>query len=251
LHKIPVPISNLRALGVEVLDRAGGTVLLPPKFQLEAPCSLKWVEYEHSVKLGAFSYHVSGFAFAVSIGRYCSFGENVQIGRQNHPTDWTTTSPAFYLRGKLFDVGQAFSGADEYHKYSAEPRKAPTLVKRTTIGNDVWIGHGAFICAGVTIGDGAVIAAHSVVSRDVPAYAVVAGNPAVIKKMRVPEKWISPLLRQKWWRYAPWQLKHLDISNIQEFVAGISQMQGTPPFVADTVTESTIEKQAQPQAFSS
>ncbi|MEP4309738.1 MAG: antibiotic acetyltransferase, partial [Lentilitoribacter sp.] len=78
-----------------------------------------------------------------------------------------------------------------------------TKVKVTTIGNDVWIGHGALIKAGVTIGDGAIIAAHSVVARDVPAYATVAGNPAVIKKFRLPPELITPMVRCKWWEYAP------------------------------------------------
>ena len=80
----------------------------------------------------------------------------------------------------------------------------------TTIGNDVWIGHGATVVAGVTIGDGAVVAQGAVVARDVPPYAVVAGNPAVIKKFRLPPHLISPMLRCRWWRFAPWQLAHLD-----------------------------------------
>lgn len=222
--------------GVEVLNRAGGVVMMPPKFRLEAPCSLKWVDYEHSLELGAFSYHVSGYAFAANIGRYCSFGENVQIGRQNHPTDWASTSPTFYLQSKLFSVGTQFKQSDEYHGYLPKPRATPTHVQQTKIGNDVWIGHGAFICAGVKIGDGAVVAAHSVVSRDVPAYAVVAGNPAVIKKPRVQPEWISPLLRLKWWRYAPWQLSHLDVSDLKGFVAGLSEMRDVTPYAADIVT---------------
>jgi acetyltransferase-like isoleucine patch superfamily enzyme len=195
------------------------------------------VDYEHSVELGAFSYHVSGYAFAARIGRYCSFGENVQIGRQNHPTDWASTSPAFYLQSQLFNVGEEFAQFEDYHNYYPKPSSTPTRVQPTTIGNDVWIGHGAFICAGVSIGDGAVVAAHSVVSRDVPAYTVVAGNPAVIKKQRVSSEWISPLLRLKWWRYAPWQLRHLDVSDVKGFVAGLSEMRDVNPYHADTVSE--------------
>lgn len=232
----------MQQLGVEVLNRAGGVVLMPPKFKLEPPCSLKWVDYEHSIDMGAFSYHVSGYAFAASIGRYCSFGENVQIGRQNHPTDWASTSPAFYLQNKLFSVGTRFENSADYHGFLPNPQKTPTHVQRTKIGSDVWIGHGAFICAGVTIGDGAVIAANSVVSKDVPAYAVVAGNPAAIKKQRIPPEWISPLLRFKWWRYAPWQLAHLDICDLKGFVSGLSEMRNITPYSPKAVTEQNFDR---------
>ena len=67
------------------------------------------------------------------------------------------------------------------------------------IGSDVWIGHGATILSGVTIGDGAVIGAGSVVRCDVPAYAVVMGNPAEIVKYRFAPSTIEKLLAEKWW----------------------------------------------------
>ena len=230
-----VPISWLRERGVEVLDRPGGKVALPKHAVFEAPSSLKWTQYEYLIELGAFSYQVSGYCFAAKIGRYCSFGEDVQIGRQNHPTTWVSTSPAFYLGDRLFDLGKGFSGAAEYHGYKFTFDGPATRAKITTIGNDVWIGHGAQIMAGVTIGDGAIVASGAVVSKDVPPYAVVAGNPAVIKKMRVPPQVVSPLLRLQWWRYAPWQLQHLDPSNIGAFLQGLAQMGDTEPFAPDVI----------------
>lgn len=69
------------------------------------------------------------------------------------------------------------------------------------IGNDVWIGEGALILSGVTIGDGAVIGARSVVSKDIPPYAIAAGNPCRILKYRFPEEKISELLKIKWWNW--------------------------------------------------
>ena len=69
------------------------------------------------------------------------------------------------------------------------------------IGNDVWIGEGSLILSGVSVGDGAIIAAHSVVVNDVPPYALVAGNPAQIKRMRFSAKVISELEEIKWWDY--------------------------------------------------
>jgi len=231
-----VEIDKLRKLGVEVLPRGSGKVInLPAATRLETPCSLKWTQYEHSLDLGAFSYQVSGFCAAAKIGRYCSFGEDVQIGRQNHPTTWASTSPAFYLRQKLFDVGRDFSGADDYDTYTAPDAGPSTRLRRTEIGNDVWIGHGAMICAGVSIGHGAIVAANSVVARDVPAYAVVAGNPAVIKKFRVPPGLVSPLLNSRWWRFAPWQLAHLDLSDPAAFIRGLKSLKGAEPFQADVI----------------
>ena len=231
-----IRIEDLVRKGVEVLPRGpGGTVHLPRNTRLEVPSSLKWTQYEHSLELGAFSYQVSGYCFAARIGRYCSFGEGVQIGRQNHPLTWVSTSPAFYLGDQLFGVGHDFADAEAYHGYKFKYENPPTKAQITHIGNDVWIGHGAYIAAGVTIGDGAIVAAHAVVSRDVPPYAVVAGNPAVIKKMRVPAKFISPLVNTQWWRFAPWQLQHLDPSKLNTFLHGLNKMQKVEPFSPEVV----------------
>jgi acetyltransferase-like isoleucine patch superfamily enzyme len=229
--KVSVSHSRLRAAGVEVLGRSGRRASnLPRETLIEAPASLKWTEYEHSLHLGAFSYQVSGYCFGARIGRYCSFGEDVQIGRQNHPMHWVSTSPAFYLGDRLFDLDGGFDGAEDYHSYKFEFEGPPTRAKITRIGNDVWIGHGAYVAAGVAIGDGAVVGAHSVVSKDVPPYAVVAGNPAVIKRWRLPPGLITPMLSLKWWRYAPWQLAHLDPSQPQKFLQGVRELQGEPVF---------------------
>lgn len=232
-----VTIEALQQRGIEVLERGRSSDLtLPRHTVIEAPGSLKWTRYEHSLELGAFSYQMSGYCFGARIGRYCSFGENVQIGRQNHPTDWASTSPAFYLEDKIFGLQDGFAGAEEYHAYKFAFYAPPQMAEITHIGNDVWIGHGAFIKAGVTIGDGAIVAAHSVVNRDVPPYSVVAGNPAVIKKTRIPAELISPLLKCKWWRFAPWQLKHLDPSDVTAFVSGINVLlQDTKPFAFESV----------------
>lgn len=232
-----VTASALIERGIEVLERGkSGKIILPRHTVIEAPGSLKWTRYEHSIELGAFSYQISGYCFGARIGRYCSFGENVQIGRQNHPTDWASTSPAFYLADRTFNLKDGFAGAEHYHDYEFAFEAPVPKASITTIGHDVWIGHGAYIKAGVTIGDGAIIAGHSVVNRDVAPYSVVAGNPAVIKKTRIPAELISPLMRCKWWRFAPWQLKHLDPSNVEAFIAGVNVLlQSEKPFKFDTV----------------
>lgn len=234
MSKEMIPNARLQEAGIEVLSRGLGVgVALPQHTVLEAPCSLKWTEYDHSIELGAFSYQVSGYCFAARIGRYCSFGEDVQIGRQNHPMTWVSTSPAFYLGDQLFSLGDGFTGARDYHSYRFKPSAPPTKVKITTIGHDVWIGHGAYIGAGVTIGDGAIVAGNAVVTKDVPPYAIVAGNPAVIKRWRIAPQLIALMMRSKWWRYAPWQLQHLDPVKVRDFLLGVAELKGEPEFQPD------------------
>lgn len=82
-------------------------------------------------------------------------------------------------------------GADKY------PYKGDTVV-----GNDVWIGYEAVIMPGVKIGNGAIVATKAVVTKDVPDYAIVAGNPAQVVKMRFSESEIAQLLQIAWWDWS-------------------------------------------------
>ena len=99
----------------------------------------------------------------------------------------------------------------------------PRTKGNVSIGNDVWIGTEAFILSGVTIGDGAVIAARSVVTRDVPPYSIVAGNPARQVRLRFSETVIDALQRIRWW---DWPISEITTalplllsSDIEAFVA--------------------------------
>ena len=122
----------------------------------------------------------------VIIGKFCSIADQVTIFvGGNHHIDWVSTYPfrvVFDLPGKFQD-GHPVSRGD------------------VIIGSDVWIGYGATILSGVTIGHGAVIAARSVVSRDVPPYIVVGGNPAKMIKRRFSDEQISALLEIAWWNW--------------------------------------------------
>ena len=91
------------------------------------------------------------------------------------------------------------------------------------IGDDVWIAHDVFIKRGVTIGTGAVIGARSIVTKDVPPYAIVAGSPAIIKKYRFDEKTIKRLLASKWWDYAFTDFRGLNTLNPNEFLDGFEK----------------------------
>jgi acetyltransferase-like isoleucine patch superfamily enzyme len=191
--------------------------LLPEKCEFEPPCSIKWMQIQHSLSMNAFSYAVSGYYFACRIGRYVSIGENVQIGRHNHPTDWATTSPFFstpYV--KVLDFTLAEAGDIKPNDFMLG--KSGQRVKITTIGNDVWIGHGAFISPGVNIADGAVIGACAVVTKDVPPYAIAVGVPATVKRLRFDERIVERMLALKWWRYAFWDLRGASTTEPTKFI---------------------------------
>jgi len=125
----------------------------------------------------------------LTIGAYCSIAGRVQIFLGgNHRTDWVSTF--------TFD-----------RRY---PHLKKTLLTginsndsngNVVIGNDVWVGYDSLILSGVTIGDGAVIAARAVVTKDVPPYAIVGGNPAKIIRYRFSDDIITRLLKTKWWEW--------------------------------------------------
>lgn len=120
---------------------------------------------------------------SLRIGSFCSLAREVTILLDgNHRTDWITTFP--------------------FPKYRESARGIEGVIRTNSgvvIGNDVWIGYGATILPGVTIGDGAVVAARAVVTRDVPPYAIVGGVPARLLRHRFPEETVRLLLRIAWW----------------------------------------------------
>lgn len=203
-------ITRLKDKGVTTLHVPGPR--LPSECIFEPPCSIKWMEIAHSLEMGAFSYAVKGYYFGCRIGRYCSIGEDVQIGRHSHPAHWVSTSPFFYQSYQ--EILDCEAPAD-LHWPDFSHTTEPVVTQLTTVGNDVWIGHGAFIKPGVVIGDGAIVAAQSVVTRDVPPYAIVGGCPARIIRFRFSPLEVAALLEAAWWRFAPWQLKGAKVDNIR------------------------------------
>ncbi len=127
------------------------------------------------------------------VGSFCSIADNVYIGGSTHPMEFVSTSPVFLSHRD--SVKTKFS----HHHYYNMPR--------TTIGNDVWIGYGARLRAGITVGHGAVVGMGAVVTRDVPPYCVVGGSPAVRIKERFPEPIVRGLLKSEWWNYSDEELR--------------------------------------------
>ncbi len=155
-----------------------------------------------SLKIGRCSYAgeallALGRYGELSIGRYCSLGSRITLicGDGYHWPSRASTYP-FPFREPFRDLKP-----EDYCPESAFERSA------VTIGHDVWIGHDATIGKNVTVGDGAIVAASAVVTADVPPYAIVAGNPAAVKKLRHDEETVALLLRVRWWDWPVERIK--------------------------------------------
>src|SRR5262245_17260319 len=149
----------------------------------------------------------SCYAARGTIGSYCSIGARTAINPFNHPTQWLSTHEFQYHPN-------SYDWVAEYQDF-ARLERSPDMFGRATIGNDVWTGHNVNILADVTIGDGAVVAAGSVVTKDVPPYAIAAGAPAVVKGFRIAGSVIERLLKLKWWDLELSQLSGLPFRDIQ------------------------------------
>jgi virginiamycin A acetyltransferase len=162
-----------------------------------------------NVSVGRFSYYSDfgdplrffvrnvaynfGFSGArLEIGSYCQIahGASFLMSDANHAVVGPSTFPFSVFGGAWADAMPA--------------ERAPFLDKGDIrIGHDVWLGHESLVLAGVTIGTGAIVAARAVVSRDVPPYAVVAGNPARVVRQRFDPATVSGLLELAWWDWPP------------------------------------------------
>lgn len=129
------------------------------------------------------------------IGRFCSIAEKVSVIGATHPVnEFVSTHPTFY--SILKQNGATYVQTQMFNEF-----KYADLVNKyhVVIGNDVWIGEGATIVGGITIGDGAIILANATVTKDVPPYAIIGGVPAKIIRYRFDENTITILLKFKWW----------------------------------------------------
>lgn len=143
------------------------------------------------------------------IGAFCSIASNVKIGGAAHPAHFVSTSPVFLSHKD--DVKAKFA----HHDYLP--------IAKTNVGHDVWIGEGAFLKAGIRVGIGAIVGMGAVVTKDVPPYAVVAGNPARMIKKRFPDKIVRQLLETEWWNMDDSALKLYGkfVNNPQVFIRNI------------------------------
>jgi len=122
-----------------------------------------------------------------SIGKYCSIAQYVQISPGNHPTSgFVSTHPSTYSRPAFHSKKYLTKNYFAHHE-------------QVEIGNDVWIGTNVVVTGGVKIGDGVIVAANSVVSRDVPDFEIVGGSPAKFIRKRFSDEQVGKLKKIRWW----------------------------------------------------
>ncbi len=160
------------------------------------------------VNVGRYSnINSDSYVARTTMGSFCAIGSRVAINPLNHPVDWLSMHE-FTYHETAYDWDEAYRSV----------RKMPHPASRTTpaviMGSDIWIGHNAVILEGVTVGDGAVVGAGSVVTKDVPPYAIVMGVPAKVRRFRFDEATIERLLATKWWELELSALKDVQFDKI-------------------------------------
>lgn len=150
------------------------------------------------------------------MGAFCAIGARNAFNPFNHPIDWLSTHEFQYHPA-------AFNWIDEYCDLDRLER-TPDMFYFPTFGNDIWTGHNVNVMGGVNVGDGAVIAAGSVVTKDIPPYAIVAGIPAKILRYRFNDKTIERLLNVRWWDFELSQLNGLDFRNVESCLSTLEEL---------------------------
>ena len=175
-----------------------------------------------SGKLAYGSYIGPNSNLYASIGRFCSIASNVDTLSGTHPsTKFVSTSPMFFSL-----LNQSVISFVTTQKFNENILNEQGY--HVTIGNDVWIGQGAKILGGVEIGDGAIIAAYAVVTKNVEPYTIVGGIPAKYIRKRFNDEQIDILLKFKWWdKSIDWIKKNADIfDDIDRFIEMIRKSRG-------------------------
>jgi acetyltransferase-like isoleucine patch superfamily enzyme len=211
-------LRHLEAQGIALHTRAG--TRLRGDVVFEPPCTVLAPDISGACAVGAFTgiYGMgAGTMRAARIGRFCSIANGFVIGPDEHPLQWLSTSMVQYV--------QNVHGWDDYLERGGRPRQALhygfVQPEGVEIGNDVWIGANVFVRAGLRIGDGAVVAAGSVVVRDVPPYAIVGGNPARVIRLRFDERIVERLLALRWWEHDVLTLGTLDWRHVEAAIETI------------------------------
>ncbi len=176
----------------------------------------------HNSHIGYGTYIVgeNGYIHDCKIGRFCSIASSCHIGLGDHALNMVSTSPLFYSSHSLLPD----------HFLSEDIPVRECTIKDTNykviIGNDVWMGYNVCVKEGVTIGDGAIIGAKSLVTKDIPPYSIAVGIPAKVIKYRFTPEQIQKLLEIKWWeKDITWIKENIHtFSDIDSFIAKAESM---------------------------
>ena len=217
---ILIGVMSFRYELIEILDRQGYT-------QSDYFYLYEKEEYNRDdivykgCKIGRYTYGyeclLKYYPIATSIGRYCSINRTARIWN-NHPVDYVTTHPildhsAFFGRELYHERAILIGRYGKYYDNADFEDSALRNNRTVSIGNDVWIGANVIILPGVNIGDGAILAAGTIVTKDVEPYAIVGGVPARRIRYRFEEEVRNKLLQIKWWE---WEIEDIE-RNIEMF----------------------------------
>lgn len=186
--------------------------------------------------MGAFSYTFSSFPLDTMIGSYCSLAAGTIMRGINHPYERFTTCPIVYDPWSPLYPKEGFTRMPTVN----HPYTAPL------IGSDVWIGGQCMLSPNITLGTGCVVAARSNVTKSVPPYAIVGGNPAKVIKYRFSDTIIERMLASRWWEY---DISHLPIkgdAGPEAFLDAFYEHKATcpqfiPRFLTDILEENDIK----------
>ena len=194
-----------------------------PGFVIRIPKTARFENYTSShgqiYSAGAFSYSENGVTEA-AVGRYCSIAHDFWTMGERHPMERVTQSSITYCHFPHWHKPQFFRAHQELLGGAYQP-DAPGIGTGPlpVLEHDVWIGQQVIVQRGVTVGTGAVVGAGSVVTKDVPPYTIVAGNPARPIRTRFAPELCRRLLATQWWTYHPRLLYEFGYADVAAFCA--------------------------------
>lgn len=162
--------------------------------------------------LGAFSYSNSDLGKNAYIGRYCAIASNISIMHSDHPVGWIGMCGFDYSLAAPYGAFARDNGT-EFDTLPFQVRDESLIVE-----DGAWIGDGALLASPLKIGQGSVIAARSIVTKDVPPYAIVAGSPATVRKLRFAEKTVERLIASDWAKYSFLNFQGMDRTDPERFL---------------------------------
>ncbi len=196
-----------------------------------------------------FGQHVE--VQAADIGRFSEIGNNSTVGATGHPLSWMSVS-AFQYKKSTWGWHPA-AAESQVVDPEAGGRQSFRSVgpDRAWIGNDVWLGAGVVVLRGMTVGDGCIVAANAVVTKDLPPYTICGGLPAKVIRKRLPDEVRDELIDLQWWRYSPNGLAGIPFDDPVAAAAGLRQRiaSGIEPYEPGFVEIPKIDEPATRRRF--